>query len=193
MTFLIPLNSLMPIAFSGSMGEEGSLRYDDASQRPRSREMEELGEALSIVDHLHNIFVLALVVSTIVSGIVWIYERILHGARVGVPLEIQAVLIFFVAFASTFYITNAKRLKPVLTVLGAILLAGVLGAMYFLLTSTSSLEEAFLVLASFILGIFGHTLYFNRKLMERVEWLLLLILIFVLAAVVLVFLLTLWP
>ena len=156
-----------------------------------SRELEELEETLSIVDHLHNIFVMALIVSTVVSGIVWIYERILHGKYVPVPLEIQAILIFFVAFVSTFYITNARKLRPLFTALGMFLLVGVAGTMYLLLTRIESLEETFLILASFLLGVFGHVLYSNKRLMERVDWLLLLVLIGVLVAVVLVFLLTL--
>ena len=190
-SFLIGLNSRASTIVSGTMTEGNTPENEDATQEASSKEMEELEEALGIIDHLHNIFVLALVISTIVSGIVWIYERVLYGARVGVPLEIQAILVFFVAFTSTFYITNAKKLRLILTALGALLLAGVAGAMYLLLTRVDSLEEAFLVLASFILGVFGHTLYFNRKLMERVEWLLLVTLICVLVVVVLVFLLTL--
>ncbi len=190
-SFLIGLNSRASTIVSGTMTEGNPPENEDATQEASSKEMEELEEALCIIDHLHNIFVLALVISTIVSGIVWIYERVLYGARVGVPLEIQAILVFFVAFTSTFYITNAKKLRLILTALGALLLAGVAGAMYLLLTRVDSLEEAFLVLASFILGVFGHALYFNRKLMERVEWLLLMTLICVLVAVVLVFLLTL--
>ncbi len=156
-----------------------------------SREMEELEEVLSVVDHLHNIFVMALIVSTAVSGIVWIYERIIHGKSVPIPLEIQAILIFFVASMSTFYITNARKLKPFLSVLGALLLMGVVGMIYFLLTKIESLEEVFLLLTSFILGVFGHILYSNGRLMERLDWFLLLTLISVLSVVVVVFMFTL--
>ncbi|WP_157065503.1 hypothetical protein [Thermococcus celericrescens] len=35
----------------------------------RREELEELEEALSIADHVHNIFVMALIVSTTVSGL----------------------------------------------------------------------------------------------------------------------------
>ncbi len=170
--------------------EAGSERGKDYNSS-HSRELEELEETLTIVDHLHNIFVMALIVSTVVSGVVWMYERILHGKYVPVPLEIQAILIFLAAFVSTFYITNARKLRPLFTALGMLLLVGVAGAIYLLLTRIESLEETFLILASFLLGVFGHVLYSNKKLMERVDWLLLLVLIVVLVAVVIVFLLTL--
>ncbi len=171
-------------------GEAGSGQGEDYTSG-HSRELEELEETLSIVDHLHNIFVMALIVSTIVSGIVWIYERILHGKYVPVPLEIQAIVVFIAAFMSTFYIYNARKLRPVLTALGALLLLLVLGTMYILLTRIESLEEKALLFSSFILGVFGHVLYFNGRLKERVDWFLLVLLIGVLVAVVIVFLLTL--
>ena len=154
-------------------------------------DIEGLEGVLSVVNHVHNIFVMALMVSTIVSGIIWVYERLLHGGGIPVPLEIQAMVVFIAAFMSTFYIYNARKLRPVLTALGAILLLLVLGTMYLLLTRIESLEEKALLLSSFVLGVFGHALYFNGRLNERVDWFLLALLIGVLVAVFAVLLLTL--
>ena len=52
------------------------------------------------------------------------------------------------------------------------------------------LRKRILIVLSLILGIIGHVLYSNRKLMERVEWLLILLLGGIIVAVLLVWLLT---
>ncbi|ASJ09541.1 hypothetical protein A3L11_09975 [Thermococcus siculi] len=163
----------------------------DARGEGHPNEIEELEEALTIADHIHNIFVMALVVSTIISGIVWIPERLLHGSEVAVPLEIQAMFIFLTAFMITFYLSNVRKLRPIFTIFGAVLLIGAIGVLYTLLTGLESIEETMLILASFLLGISGQVLYSNKKLMERIDWLLMLSLMVVLAAVLVVFLLTL--
>ena len=111
----------------------------------------------------------ALIVYTIVSGIVWISKRLIHGAEVPVPLEIQAMFMFLTAFMVTFYLSDVRKLRPVFTIFGAVLLFAVIGMLYTLLADLESLEETILILASFILGIFGQVLYSNWKLMERVD------------------------
>ncbi|CAD5244613.1 hypothetical protein [Thermococcus camini] len=157
----------------------------------RREELEELEEALGIADHVHKVFVMALIVSTILTGVIWIYERTVHSKAVPIPLEIQAMVIFLIAFAATFYITNARTMKHGYAVTGAVLLFLALWGVEAVLSRVESAEERVLIVSSLALGIVGHVLYSNRKLMERVEWLLMLLLGGVLIAVLLVWLFTL--
>ncbi|AEK73997.1 hypothetical protein GQS_10520 [Thermococcus sp. 4557] len=157
----------------------------------RREELEELEEALSVADHVHKVFVMALIVSTIISGGIWIYERVVHSKAVPIPLEIQAMVVFLVAFAATFYITNARKMRHGYAITGAVLLLLALWGVETVLSRVESAEERILIVSSLILGIIGHVLYSNRKLMERVEWLLMLLLGGILIAVLLVWLFTL--
>ncbi|QDA32445.1 hypothetical protein FH039_08060 [Thermococcus indicus] len=156
----------------------------------RWEELEELEEALSIADHVHGVFVMALIVSTIISGVIWIYERAVHSKAIPIPLEIQAMVVFLVAFAATFYITNAGKMRRGYAITGALLLFLALWGVKTLLGRVES-EERILIVSSLVLGIIGHVLYSNRKLMERAEWLLMLLLGGTVAAVLLVWLFTL--
>ena len=166
-------------------------RTEAEGKVPGREEIEELEEALGIADHVHNIFVMALIVSTIISGIVWVYERLILSNSIPMPLEIQAMVVFLVAFAATFYITNARRMRRGYLIAGAFLLLLALWGLEAVLAGVESMEERVLIAASFILGIVGHVLYSNRRLMERVEWFLMLLLAGTLAVVLLVWLFTL--
>ncbi|WP_245610437.1 hypothetical protein [Thermococcus celericrescens] len=101
------------------------------------------------------------------------------------------MVVFLVAFAATFYIINARKMRHGYAITGAVLLFLPLWGVEAVLSRVESAEERILIVSSLVLGIVGHVLYSNRKLMERVEWLLMLLLGGILIAVLLVWLFTL--
>ena len=137
------------------------------------------------VNQVHGIFVMALMVSTILSGIVWVYHTVMTGRSIPIPLEIQAMAVFLGAFFVAFYPYNVRKLSPFYRLLGATLVVAIVLSFLFAFSRFESVEEKILITSSFIFGILGHSLYFRSALREKLEEALLLALGLVLVVVIL--------
>ena len=131
-----------------------------------------IGELLRILrekySEIHDVFVLALLFSTALSGLYWASTEIVSGNPHRPPLEITAMTLFLLAFTASFY--TARIGESVASgVLGLGIFAFLLWELWLKLSGEGLTEENLLLIASFIFGATGSALYKREELMERME------------------------